>query len=861
MDVDFRPTLAPLNEDQPSDSQSDVPESNSIDQFISQVNQPKRDTLKRKVNESSPKKPTSIITEEDANDVSSASSGNESESMIGQPRLRKRDRKTSDDSTSDGIVEKKRTRPRKTKWSAPNTSTLPVPPVVTNIPLNVPPPVFPMLNPIGMPPAMWPINQAPPNLPFNPIVPPNNMLWQQPPPTMMMTSAPPPVMPPVDTGSRSITIDGIPREIRFYGEIAIAFMGENIVEPRELGFQAGDRRIIVDNKDAIRLAFNDIYSPFTIDGITYQIRFGTPIRELYINNQWFECLFGDQSLIPLAGKQRVFQIEGPSPQVRIGLVRNDLVAGKIDLYIDSTIKRPFFLDAQAQSFELDGQIHTLQFADYFLSVLIDGEIFSVQYGSMPKRFRIGGRDRFIRFSVLPNNLVAGNVFVRNMIRTDRHRNIPSPPPHQMLPEAVVPNIVTAAPPPIAPISLPNLNIDDLFQKLVASGILNSKKSEVVEVQKEKEIPATPIDLSKPETIKQRQMAHIELLFSGMQCSSCGVRFPSEQTTKYSQHLDWHFRQNRRDRDSARKAHSRRWYYDVADWVQYEEIEDPDDREKNWFETQQSEADPSMGAGQSGGAGEDGSNGRDVVETLPSCVAGADDLDKTCDMCHDRFETFYNEETEDWHLRNALRVEEGATYHPICYEDYKISLTLDHSAIQADLDANSKKDELVTSEDINIILDDDDDDVIVMPTQEPVVEEIPDEEDSANKSAIEERLDENVENTIAKTPEPDANGLQDIAAASTPIVSTLPPPIMNYEAIGNESDLQILVPQISVLDLDDFEDKPADENGNSNESPMLPIKIKEEPRKGYHDEEEEEDDGFEEVGTIEGAAIIDEDSGE
>lgn len=693
-DVDLRsPVVASIEENLPdakynsimSQAQQQLDnEQISLDQYnnlMKQVMQvqtkQKRESLKRKNASVSPKRPAATMSEEEPTEISS-SSGNESESTSSH-RTRKRDRKTSEDSTSDG-VEKKRTRdrPRKTKWSAPTT----IPPPVPVIPVAIPPPPYAMLNPMmpaintQMPPTMWPLTQAPPNIPFNPIIP-TNMLWQQPPPNMMVPNVAPaiPILPQgIGTGCRTITIDGIPRDIRFYGEIAIAFMGESSVEPREIGFQAGERRIIVDNKDAIRLAFNDEYTPFTIDGITYEIRFGTPIRELYINNQWFECLFGDQSLIPLAGKQRVFQVEGPSPQVRIGLVRNDLVAGKIDLYIDSTIKRPFFLDAQLQPFELDGQMHTLQFADYFLTVLIDGEIFPVQYGSMPKRFRIGGRDRFIRFSVLPNHLVAGNVFVRNMVRTDRHRNIPSPIPQQMLPEAVVPNVIPAPAMPVAPTvpTMPNLNIDDLFQKLVASGILNSKeKSETKEPQKETIKPATPIDLDRAETLKQRQDAHIEVLFSGMQCSSCGVRFPPEQTTKYSQHLDWHFRQNRRDRDSARKAHSRRWYYDVSDWVQYEEIEDLEDREKNWFETQQSEGEPGMGGNGQGNGGPDDSGRGELVETLPSCVAGADDLDKTCDMCHDRFETFYNEETEDWHLRNAVRVDE-ATYHPICYEDYKVN---------------------------------------------------------------------------------------------------------------------------------------------------------------------------------------------
>lgn len=75
----------------------------------------------------------------------------------------------------------------------------------------------------------------------------------------------------------------------------------------------------------------------------------------------------------------------------------------------------------------------------------------------------------------------------------------------------------------------------------------------------------------------RQSALVAHLYSGIQCNSCGVRFPPEQTLKYSQHLDWHFRQNRRDRDSTRTVMSRRYYYDVNDWVQFEEIEDLEER--------------------------------------------------------------------------------------------------------------------------------------------------------------------------------------------------------------------------------------------------------------------------------------------
>lgn len=159
--------------------------------------------------------------------------------------------------------------------------------------------------------------------------------------------------------------------------------------------------------------------------------------------------------------------------------------------------------------------------------------------------------------------------------------------------------------------------------------------------------------------------------------------------KYSQHLDWHFRQNRRDRDSQRRAHSRKWYYDCADWIRYEEIEDLDERgeilrerfsfkqvklkfafsiaEKNFFETQQIEAMDQVG---------DDSNQMRIPgvsgesSAIPSCPAGPDDLNRRCDMCHDQFEQFFNEETEEWHLRLAMKVDDKF-YHPICYEDFKV----------------------------------------------------------------------------------------------------------------------------------------------------------------------------------------------
>lgn len=576
---------------------------------------------------------------------------------------------------------------------------------------------------------------------------------------------------------RTINIDGVPREIRFYGETAIAFMEPGGREPKEIGFQSGERRLCVDNNETIVLAFNDTYKPIIIKNKQYQIRFGSPTRELYIDNEWYECYFGDPPVhILLDNELHIFRIDGPAPQVRIGNLRTDLIVGKVDMYVGTTTKVSLFLDAQTQIFELNNQQHTIQFADSFLTVLIDNTEFpNVKYGGMPDKFHFGNTIHYIRFSVLPKDVLPGKTYVRHMVRTKNYPDLDlsaaalntnligttlttipvtiPPVTGPILPlMSIVPNpdiiastsssttsgqtllpsvtnqinnqpVITESINPALP-----MDINDLYQKLLATGIINKSKAskEITSPNKEREKPQ-PVSLNKPETLKKRQAAIVNTLFSGMQCSSCGVRFPLEQTIKYSQHLDWHYRQNRRERDSARRAHSRKWYYDVSDWIQYEEIENLDEREKNWFETQQNDVDT---------MNEDTT--QRSVSPPPSCVAGPDDHNKTCDMCHDLFETFYNEETEEWHLRNAVRIDEH-TYHPVCYEDYKISLTLDESNLNvtnvADLPIDDNAVDMEIKDQTNLVGNDgripvldDDDDVIVLPQDDPIITEIPDDDE-------------------------------------------------------------------------------------------------------------------------------------
>ena len=72
-------------------------------------------------------------------------------------------------------------------------------------------------------------------------------------------------------------------------------------------------------------------------------------------------------------------------------------------------------------------------------------------------------------------------------------------------------------------------------------------------------------------LKQKYIPAIENLYGGKQCSTCGMRFTNEQLNKFSNHYDWHFRQNRKQKEEMNKALSRNWFYNVSEWIQYEEL--------------------------------------------------------------------------------------------------------------------------------------------------------------------------------------------------------------------------------------------------------------------------------------------------
>ncbi|RKO90288.1 hypothetical protein BDK51DRAFT_33819 [Blyttiomyces helicus] len=134
----------------------------------------------------------------------------------------------------------------------------------------------------------------------------------------------------------------------------------------------------------------------------------------------------------------------------------------------------------------------------------------------------------------------------------------------------------------------------------------------------------------------------------IQCTQCGTRFfrTAEGEAKNSAHLDWHFRQNRRNKEKSKKAMSRDWFVGEEEWVKETEA-DASVRQAPtvFFEAERPSAKPEP-----------------EISNIPV------DLDQNarCATCHEPLEKFFHETDEEWMYKGAVRIE-GTLYHQSCYD--------------------------------------------------------------------------------------------------------------------------------------------------------------------------------------------------
>ncbi|CAJ0757723.1 11498_t:CDS:2, partial [Entrophospora sp. SA101] len=108
-----------------------------------------------------------------------------------------------------------------------------------------------------------------------------------------------------------------------------------------------------------------------------------------------------------------------------------------------------------------------------------------------------------------------------------------------------------------------------------------------------------------------------------QCKQCGIRY-AKDSKKIGIHLDWHFRQNRKMKEKAKKAQSRSC---------------------------------------------NNNNNNDLINE--STVVVPLDIEKTnkpCPICKEKFQVFWNDNEEEWMFRNAVEINDGIICHATCHAD-------------------------------------------------------------------------------------------------------------------------------------------------------------------------------------------------
>jgi len=145
----------------------------------------------------------------------------------------------------------------------------------------------------------------------------------------------------------------------------------------------------------------------------------------------------------------------------------------------------------------------------------------------------------------------------------------------------------------------------------------------------------------------------------IQCKQCAVRFPGSPTGKkeYEEHLDMHFRQNRRASQNVGRGHSRSWFVGIESWTK--------DAKGDLHQPRAN-----------GKSSDTNKEDREAKLRASVVVIPANDAAKSvsCPVCKETIQPEFMEEEEEWVWRNAVRVKDKI-YHATCRDEMKSSTTL------------------------------------------------------------------------------------------------------------------------------------------------------------------------------------------
>ncbi|CUA69083.1 putative protein C4G9,04c [Schizosaccharomyces pombe 972h-] [Rhizoctonia solani] len=227
-----------------------------------------------------------------------------------------------------------------------------------------------------------------------------------------------------------------------------------------------------------------------------------------------------------------------------------------------------------------------------------------------------------------------------------------------------PTTVEAPKPPAAPV-VPS----DLLKNLISAGLLTlppsgqgSTPAQPLATQEEQvthksedydeTILGLDVQLTAASIQRERpQMANLLYNRLPLQCKQCALRFPAGEAGKKSMedHLDLHFKQNRKARENTGRGHSRSWFVSRNDWIH--------------GARDAGESITTVKA-QAAAAEERVAKLRASYVVVPP---GEEAKPALCPICKESIKSEYLEDDEEWVWRNAVNIK-GQIYHATCYDE-------------------------------------------------------------------------------------------------------------------------------------------------------------------------------------------------
>ncbi|KAI0719620.1 hypothetical protein C8T65DRAFT_635929 [Cerioporus squamosus] len=233
--------------------------------------------------------------------------------------------------------------------------------------------------------------------------------------------------------------------------------------------------------------------------------------------------------------------------------------------------------------------------------------------------------------------------------------------------ASMPSTSTAPPVP---------DIANLFSALVKAGVVPGTTGPNVAKAEETSAPVDPareaarayrqfirshkVKLTSSDITRQRAPI-TEMLYNRLptQCKQCSARFTDSSVGKkqFEDHLDMHFRQNRKASQAVGRGHSRSWFITMEDWVHGEVI---DIKGKG-------RADGRVVNSKAAAAEEAAKRDAELRAMFVVVPPGDEAKPISCPICKEPLKSEFLEDDEEWVWRNAIK-KEDRIYHATCHAE-------------------------------------------------------------------------------------------------------------------------------------------------------------------------------------------------